>query len=96
MATDRFFSATVLGGRLHVRDMPDHGPWEPSRLRWEPEEYVEIMLKAMMARKIQTREELEAVMEEPMGPSPTQYVWIHESLVDEACRLWEQMVADLS
>jgi len=41
-----------------------------------------------------TREELEAVMKEPKR-APTREVWMHESLVDEARRLWEQIVADL-
>jgi hypothetical protein len=35
------------------------------------------------------------VMKKPMGPSPTRHVWLHESLVDDARRLWEQMVAEL-
>ena len=47
-------------------------------------------------RKARTREELEAVMKEPRGVSPTREVWMHESLVDEARRLWEQMVTELS
>ncbi len=34
-------------------------------------------------------------MREPRGVSPTREVWIHESLVDDPRRLWEQMVADL-
>jgi hypothetical protein len=45
-------------------------------------------------RKARTREELEAVMNEPRGVSPTREVWMHESLVDAALRLWEQMVRD--
>jgi hypothetical protein len=46
-------------------------------------------------RKIRTREELEVVMEEPLKVAPTRYIWMHESLVDDARRLWEEMVADL-
>jgi hypothetical protein len=42
-------------------------------------------------RKIRTREELEVVMK----VAPTRYIWMHESLVDDARRLWEEMVADL-
>ena len=41
-------------------------------------------------RKARTREELEAVMKEPRGLSPTRERWIHETLVDDARRLWEQ------
>jgi len=47
-------------------------------------------------RKARTREELEAVMNEPRNVSPTREVWIHESLVDEARQLWKEMVADLT
>jgi len=47
--SDRYFPATILGGRLHVRGIPDWGPWDPARLEWEPEEYVEVILTTMMA-----------------------------------------------
>ena len=46
-------------------------------------------------RKVRTPEELEGVMKEPRGAAPTRYVWMHESLVEEARRLWEQMVTEL-
>ncbi len=46
-------------------------------------------------RKARTREELDVVMKEPLNLAPTRDVWMHESLVDEARRLWEQMVIDL-
>jgi len=48
-------------------------------------------------RKARTPEELEAAMKEPfnVSPAPSREVWMHESLVDEARRLWERMVADL-
>ena len=70
-SSDRYFPATILGGRLHVRGIPDWGPWNPSRLEWEPEEYVEIMIETMRARKLRTLKELEAIMKEPRGPAPT-------------------------
>jgi hypothetical protein len=34
-------------------------------------------------------------MKEPKR-APNREIWVHESLVDEARRLWEQMVADLT
>jgi hypothetical protein len=40
-------------------------------------------------RKIQTAEELDAVMKEPKGVATTRNIWIHESLEDEARRMWE-------
>jgi hypothetical protein len=86
---DRFFSATILGGRLYVRDIPDRGPWEPSCLHWWPEDHVGLVLTTTRDRKVRTAEELEAAIEEPVKVSPTRNVWIHESLEDEAPRLWE-------
>jgi len=93
--SDRYFPANILGGRLHVRGIPDWGPWDPSRLEWDDEAFVDILLSTRQAdRKVQTREELEAIMKEPKR-APSREVWMHESLVDEARRLWEQMAADL-
>jgi len=46
-------------------------------------------------RKARTREELETIIKEPLKAAPTREVWMHESLVDDAHRLWEEMVADL-
>ena len=54
-----------------------------------------ILSKITGDRKVRTREELEAAMKEPMGPAATRYVWMDESLVDDARRLWAQMVVDL-
>jgi hypothetical protein len=86
-----------MGGRLHVRGIPDWGPWNPSRLEWQNETFVDMILSEITGdRKTRTREELEAAMKEPMGPAPTRYVWLHESLVDEARRLWEEMSQALS
>ena len=94
---ERFFPATILGGHLHVRGIPDRGPWDPARLEWESESFVDMFVGVdPIHRKARTREELDAVMREPRGMSPTREVWIHETLVDEARRLWEQMAADLN
>jgi hypothetical protein len=95
-SSDRYFPATILGGRLHVRGLPDWGPWNLARLEWADEEFVNMFVGTdPIHRKARTREELEVVLNEPRGVSPTREVWIHESLVDEARRLWEQMVANL-
>ncbi len=69
--------------------------WDPSRLQWDSEEIVNMLLdKTAGDRKARTREELEAVRKEPMKVAPTRTIWIHESLLDEARRLWEQMATD--
>ena len=88
----RYFPATILGGHLHVRGIPDRGPWNPARLEWGNEEFVDMLLsKSPGDRKAWTREELDAIMKEPRNVAPTREVWMHESLVDEARRLWEEM-----
>jgi len=96
-SSDRYFPATILGGRLHVHGLPDWGSWNPTRLEWADEEFVDMFVGAdPIHRKARTREELEAIMKEPRGVSPTREVWMHESLIDTTRRLWEQMVADLT
>jgi hypothetical protein len=87
--------ATILGGHLHIRGLPDRGPWNPSRLEWDDEAFVDILLSTRQAdRKVRTREKLEAVMKESKK-APTREVWMHESLMDEARRLWEEMKTNL-
>jgi hypothetical protein len=96
VSSDRYFPATILGDHLHVRGIPDWGPWDPARFEWQPEGFVDMILSPITRnRKVRTREELEAVMKEPLGPAPTRYVWLHESLVDESHRLWQEMSTEL-
>ena len=95
-SSDRYFPATILGGCLHIHGLPDFGQWNPAHLEWTDETFVDMFVSTdPIHRKARTREELEAVMKEPRGVSPTREVWMDESLVDEARRLWEQMVVDL-
>ena len=54
-----------------------------------------LLSKNQADRKVRPREELEAVMKEPRNVAPSREVWMHESLVDDARRLWDQMVAEL-
>ena len=57
-SSGRFFPATILGGHLHVRGIPDWGPWNPSRLEWADEAFVDMLLSKDQAdRKARTREE---------------------------------------
>ena len=72
-SSDRYFPATILGGHLHVRRLPDRGSWNPTKLEWADEEFVDIFVGTdPIHRKARTREELEAVMKEPRGVSPTE------------------------
>jgi hypothetical protein len=91
---NRFFAGFVLAGRLHVRGIPDRDPWDPSRLEWATELEIDPnLVVAAGDRKIGTREELARALREPTEATPTQFVWIHESLVDEVRRVWERSAA---
>lgn len=91
MPTDRFL-ANILGGRLYPSGVPDWGPWEASRLHWWSEDHVDPCYSDNRERKVRTTEELEDAIKEPMTVAPTQNVWIHKSLEDDAairtCRLF--------
>ena len=61
--SDRYFPATILGGHLHVRGIPEWGPWDPSGFEWAEEAFVDMILnKTTGDRKARTREELEAAI----------------------------------
>jgi hypothetical protein len=89
MPDDRYFLASVLGGRLHPNGIPEWGPWEAACLHWWPEDRLDMILATTRERKVRTIEELDVAMKEPMNVAPTRDIWIHESLEKEARRLWE-------
>lgn len=93
---DRFFSATVMGGRLHVSGITEWNPWDSSRLDWWQEDQLDpILVGGAYGVKIRTLEELEAALRAPVGIAPTRRVWIHGSLEVDARRLWETEVEKL-
>ena len=86
---DRFFSATVVPGRLHILGLARGGPWNSGRLEWRQEPEVDVLMNPRAGdRKVVTKEELEAIVIAPTAP--TRFLWIHESLVEDARRLWER------
>ena len=80
---NRFFPATVMGGRLHVPGVPEWGPWDSARLDWWPEDKLDLILRGDYGTKVRTFEELEAALK------ATRRVWVHESLEGDARRLWQ-------
>lgn len=79
-----------MGGRLHVSGAIDEGSWDSSRFDWWGEDELDrILAGGSYGEKVQTLEELEAVVRAPTGPTPTRRVWIHESLESEPRRLRE-------
>jgi hypothetical protein len=87
---DRFFSATVIAGRLHILGLARGGPWTPGRLEWREESMLDLLVNRRAGdRKVTSREELETIVQAPAGAMPSRFLWIHEALVEEARRLWE-------
>lgn len=85
---NRFFPATILGGRLHVSTA--EGPWDSSRSDWWREDELDLILaKGSYGEKVSSLEALKAVLRAPTGVAPTRRVWIHESLEGEVRRRWE-------
>ena len=41
---DRFFPTTLLGGFLHVRGIPDWGPWNDPHIEYTHESFVDGIL----------------------------------------------------
>lgn len=87
---DRFFSATIVAGRLHILGLARGGPWDLSRLEWREESGLDVLLNSRAGdRKVTTREELQAIVTAPPGTMSTRFLWIHEGLAEDARRLWE-------
>ncbi len=86
---DRFFSATIVLGRLHILGLARGGPWNAARLEWRQEPELDVLMNPRAGdRKVTTGGALEAIVTTP--PVPTRFLWVHESLVEEARRLWER------
>ena len=87
----RFFAAAVVAGRLHVRGVPDWGPWDSTKLEWAAELEIDPYLVVEAGdRKVRTLEELREIINATMAEAGTRFVWIHHSLGDEVQRLWEK------
>jgi hypothetical protein len=88
---DHFFAAVFLEGNLHIHGIPERGPWDFTKLRWLTERELDaVLVPAAGDRRIRTRADLNGVLMEPKRPAPTHQIWIHESLLDDARRLWER------
>lgn len=88
-SSDRFFSATVAPGRLHILGLARGGPWNAGRLEWRQEPEVDMLMNPRAGdQKVVTKEDLETIVMVPTAR--TRFLWIHESLVEDARRLWER------
>lgn len=88
---NRYFSATVMGGRLYVQGIPAPGPWDAKHLSWWSERQVELVFQPLVGdRKVETLKALEEAVRASERGLPTIKVWIHEGLQDAARSLWEE------
>jgi len=77
---DRFFPTTLLGGFLHVRGIPDWGPWNDGGIEYTHESFVDAILRPGTGdRMVRTPEELQAALAEPRGAAPSRTIWLHAS-----------------
>jgi len=89
---ERFFRATALASSLHLIDLSDWDPWEPSNIQYRNDAEVGWLMRtgASERRIVRTVAELDAALEESASPRGI-YLYISESLIGEAERLWEEM-----
>lgn len=93
----RFFHGTAMAGRLHLLDIGDYGLWQPERIRYEDEEFLDAISARMTFQRAKTVQDLDAALESSrgkpgnLGPSGSITVWIIEDLLDAAKERWEEM-----
>jgi len=67
---------------------PSGDQWNSNRIDRFPENQI-VIVQEVGDWMIRTREELETIIREPTGVTPTRNIWVQENLEDEARRLWE-------
>lgn len=88
MAT--FFAAAAVWGRLFLRDIPDAESWNPERVAYWDETYLDgVSRLALAGEKIRTAAELNAVIAASRRPPGLRPLWIHEELLGEALLRWQ-------
>jgi hypothetical protein len=88
---ERYFRATALAGDLHFIDLRDWDSWEPSRMDYRDEAEVRWLVRAATGdrRIVRTLTELGAAVQDS-EPSRTVYLYIHETLLQDAVVRWEE------
>src|SRR5579864_1547505 len=89
---ERFFRATALDGELHLIDLYDWDSWELEKVQYRSEAEVSWLMRtgAGERRIVRTAAELEGVLKESASPRAI-YLYVSESLTEEAKRRWEEM-----
>jgi hypothetical protein len=87
---ERYFSATVLGGRLYIQGVSDYGPWNP-RIAFYPEEVADTLTSIYPTdRKIHSEEELREAVRASETEFGARTVRAPESLLDVTRKVWEE------
>lgn len=87
----RFFFAAAVWGKLRLRDIPDWGPWNPHRVAYWDEIYLDAVSHlAVTGRKVRTAADLAAALAASREVPGIRTMWIVEDLLDDARRWWEE------
>jgi hypothetical protein len=89
---ERFFRATALAGELHLIDFHDWDDWVLEKIQYRDEAEVSWLVRtgAGERRVVRTAAELDAAIEDSASPCGI-YLYVSESLIQEAKRRWEEM-----
>mgnify|MGYP002400174890 CR=1 FL=1 len=86
----RFFFGNAVWGCLRLRDIPDRGSWQPARIAYWDETYLDSISRlALIGQKACTVTELDDALTASRQAPGIRMLWIHEGLLDEAHRRWE-------
>lgn len=87
---ERYFNGTVLGGQLYIQGVSDYGPWNP-HITYQPEDVADELASIYPKdRKIRSEEELREEALASRTEAGAHTVWIPESLLEAARRVWEE------
>jgi hypothetical protein len=92
--SERFFTVTVIAGRVFPWGLPQRGPWRSDLLAWQPEEAAEADARrgSPLDRVVRTEAELQDALgaSAPAGlPEFARILWVHEALEPAVQCLWE-------
>ena len=85
----RFFAAAAVWGRLLLRDVPDPDCWNPERLAYWDETFLDgVSRLALTGEKIRSTAELDAALAASRRPPGIRQLWIHEDRLGDALLRW--------
>ena len=86
----RFFAAAAVWGRLVLRDIRDADSWNPERVAYWDETYLDgVSRLALAGEKVRSVPELDTAVAASRRPPGIRPLWIHEELLEEALLRWQ-------